>query len=50
MERNDFVEGVTGHPGSAAEADAVSRTRFEDRKAQIAEASEDSALAPVGDG
>jgi hypothetical protein len=50
LERNDFLEVVTGHPESAAVADAVSKTRFEDKKARIAEAAEDPASAPVGDG
>jgi hypothetical protein len=49
LERNDFLEVVTGHPESAAVADAVSKTRFEDKKARIAEAAEDPASAPVGD-
>jgi hypothetical protein len=50
LERNDFLEAVTGHPESAAVADAVSRTRFEDKRAEIAGAAHDPASTSVGHG
>jgi hypothetical protein len=31
LERDGFLETVTGHPQSAEAADAVTRTRFADR-------------------
>ena len=34
LERNDFLEAVTGHPESVAAAATVSRARYEDKQAE----------------
>jgi hypothetical protein len=48
LERDDFLETVTGHPESTATADAVTQARYEDKRAEIARAPQNPASTPVG--
>ena len=50
LERDDFLEAVTGHAESAATAESVTRARYEDKRAEIAGTPQDPASTSVGQG
>jgi signal-transduction protein with cAMP-binding, CBS, and nucleotidyltransferase domain len=50
LEREAFLEAVTGHPESAATAESITRARYEDKQAEIAGTPQDPASTSLGQG